>query len=117
MKHRISKKALSQMPADVAEMIRVVGADYGIKSFEYEQKPAGYTVYHAEGARYYYVYAGDTLKVEMVSESTVGASGVRHEIGAKVQPPTGTTVITVSYYRDYYMSVVNISESALSAAA
>ena len=112
-KHRISKKTLSQMPQEVAEYIKSIGDDYGIKSFNFKSVAAGHSIYHAEGGKYTYIYGKDTMKLEMVSENSLGASGVRHEIGARVAIPSGTTVIEVLYYSGFYMNVYNAGDLAL----
>jgi hypothetical protein len=112
-KHRISKKTLSKLPAEIAEQIKVLGERYEIKSFTFENVSAGYKLYHSEGSRYTYIYGQRTQAVEMVSENTVGASGVRHEIGAQVALPTGTTVIEVWYFATFGMHVYNAGFLAL----
>jgi hypothetical protein len=100
-KYRISKKTLSQMPAEVAEHIKAIGDDYGIKSFYFNSVAAGHSIYHAEGGKYTYIYGNDTLRMEMVSENSLGASGMRHEIGARVSIPSGTTAQTKAYCQRY----------------
>jgi hypothetical protein len=116
MKLRISKKTLAQFTSDVAQTIRQMSEDYGVKSFTFEIKPQGSSIYHAEGSRYAYCHAGDALRLEMAAEHNLGASGVRHEIGSKVQPPAGTTVIEVWYLSGFGMAVTHITEPALRAA-
>ena len=113
MKHRISKKTLSQMPTEIAEQIRQIGEHYGVKSFTFQNVAAGHKVYHAEGSRYTYIYGQDTMKVEMVAEHNLGAADVRHEIGAQVAIPAGTTVIEVWYMGGFGMHVVNAGNLAL----
>ena len=113
MKHRICKKTLDAIPREVADQIRSLGKQYSLKSFTIETKPYGHEIYHAEGSKYHYVYKGDSTHVEMVAEHNIGASNVRHEIGTRVKPPTGTTVIEIWYYSGFGMHVTNITDPAL----
>lgn len=109
MRHRISRKTLAQFPDLVSETIACVGKEFNIKSFTSEIKPVGFEIYHSEGSRYWYVYADQTAVREIVGSSTVGGNG-HHAIGACVAFPVGTTIIEVSYYQGYYMTIYNISD-------
>ena len=113
MKHRIGKKTLSQMPQEVARQIAELSEHYGVKSFTFQNVAAWHKVYHAEGSRYTYIYGQDTMRVEMAAEHNLGASGVRHEIGAQVAIPEGTTVIEIWYYAGFGMNVINAGNLAL----
>lgn len=113
MKHRISKKTLSQMPQEIAEQVESLGKHYGVKSFTFQNVAAGHKVYHAEGSKYTYIYGQDTMRVEMVAEHNLGASGVRHEIGAQIAIPEGTTVIEIWYLSGFGMHVMNAGNLAL----
>lgn len=113
MKHRISKKTLSQMPAPIAAKVKELGERFNLKSFSYYQSSA-LKVYHAEGSKYFYFYDGKELSVEMVSENTVGASGVRYEIGAEVLLPVGAVVIEVWYLGGFGMSISSVGDPLLS---
>ena len=117
MKHRISKKTLKSLPQEVAKQIEFLGKDYGIKSFTFESVAPGYKQYHSEGSKYTYIHGQDTMRVNMVSEHSLGASNVHHEIGARVELPIGTTVIEIGYYSGFYMSVRNVGDTLVLNAA
>jgi hypothetical protein len=96
---RISKKLYNSLPDDVANALRgVVARHPNIKSLRIVNEPEGYKTYHGEGEEYTYYYDGQVMTLQMVSESTIGASGVRYEIGAQSPPlPAGTLVFRTWY--------------------
>lgn len=99
---RLSKKFykdIDQSNATLAQAMRRIQEEYpNIKSCTIVPQPAGYTVYHGEGERYVYVYNGQEMSLEMVSEASLGASNVRHEIGAASAPlPGGSVVLRIWY--------------------
>lgn len=108
MKLRISKKVLKQLPVEIAEQIEALGKNYNVKSFTLQNVAPGYKQYHSEGSKYTYIHGKNTMRVDMVSESTIGASNVHYEIGAEVALPVGTTVIEVWYYQTFGMAVTNV---------
>ncbi|MCC7438082.1 MAG: hypothetical protein IT211_06245 [Armatimonadetes bacterium] len=47
---------------------------------------------------------------EMASEFTMGMSGTTDAIGARVAFPAGTTIVCVSYFSKYLVSLHNFCE-------
>jgi len=114
-KHRISKRLLNSLPAQVAETLKAVAESYGIGTFTYEAVPEGYKFYAGEGYRLYAVYGDDVRHMEMVAEHNLGASGVSHRIGAEFSLPLGSWLIEVSYYTRFWMRLYHIGFQALEA--
>lgn len=115
MKHRISQKLLTQLPAAVAGAIRDAADRHGIKSLTHVARPAGFAYIAGEGERITAVYRGEAMCVEMVAEHTVGASGVRHEIGARIPLPVGAVLVVVGYMSGYYLTLYTVGDAALPA--
>jgi hypothetical protein len=113
--HRISKKTLSGLPGAVAVAVQEMAADYGIKSFTFQSKPEGYEHYTAEGYSYRFVYGEQAMGFAVVSQDTIGATGVRHEIGYTRALPAGTFEIAVGYYSGYHMTVTAVGHRAIAA--
>lgn len=113
-KTRISKKLYKSLPEDVAATLRgVVARHPTIKSLRLVNEPEGYKVYHSEGDEYTYHYAGQEMTLQMASEHTLGASGVRHEIGQESTAlPAGTVVFRVWYagIDGYQLTVYAVGE-------
>lgn len=108
---RISKKILAELPPIVAEKLSTIAKRYRRATFDYYQIPAGSSLYHEEGARYWYIYGDNVTYREMASEFTMGMSAGTHDaIGARVAFPAGTTIICVSYFSKYLVSLYNFCE-------
>jgi hypothetical protein len=112
-KIRLSKKFYAALPANVAERIAAIAADYRIASARFNAQAEGYKVYAGEGDRIEVIVGEKRAAVEMVSENTLGASGLCHSIGDRIAPPVGSFVITVSYYGGYWMTIDNIQPRAI----
>ncbi len=112
---RISKKLLSQLEPSVAQaIVQVQQRHPSIKSFRFDQRPSGYKVYADEGNTYTFVYGGNISEsIEMVADHNAGGSNLHQGIGSTMTPPVGTTILNVSYYGGYILSITNIVELAL----
>jgi hypothetical protein len=108
---RISKggKFAKMFPDPVADKIRRVAQDYGIKSFDHESTVPSKKFYVGEGDRYTGIFAdGQSAGFEVVSEHNLGASGLSHAIGEQFQMPGGTYLVRVYYYTKYFMNVYTV---------
>lgn len=114
-KVRISKKSLAAFPAEVSERIAAIAESYRISSMRFNRESEGFYYIAGEGERIEAVYGKNRKAVEMVSENSLGASGVNHSIGARLDLPVGSFLIVVSYYTRYFMSVYNIVPAAIAA--
>lgn len=114
-KVRLSKKFYAELPANVASRIESIAADYRIASATFNAVAEGYKVYAGEGDRIEIIVGEKSAAVEMVSENTLGASGLCHSIGAQTTPPVGAFVVTVSYYTKYWMTIDNVQPRAIAA--
>lgn len=110
-KVRISAKSLFPFHPAVVEAIQEVAARYsGIKSFTLiEVKEGAMAFFAGEGESIIRLNGFDRLAIEMVSDSTVGAAGVSGQIGRSFAPKAGETVLVVSYYSGYYLTVYRIT--------
>ncbi len=108
MSIRISKKLLSTLPKIVADEIKRLADDYGIKSLTYKHEAAPYRLYLGEGDRITLIRGEQVGSLEMVAEHNIGAAGVSHQIGDSFNVPVGTTIIRISYYAKFWMDVVNV---------
>lgn len=111
---RISKKLLNQLPTNVSEYLQWVKEDYGIKSVDIRNEPAGYSYYNSEGHTYRAFYGKIEAGYEMVSEANVGASGLSNKISDKSPAfPSGTWIVDIGYYGNYYCNLINVGNPAL----
>lgn len=107
-KSRISKKLLTSLPENVAEMVKHLADDYNIKSAKICTMAEGYKVYASEGDRVEVIYGERSQGVEFVSANTLGASGLCHDLNGSFVPPVGAWIVRVWYYDKYYMDIGNI---------
>lgn len=112
---RISKRSMTELPKQVAQAVQEMAAEYGIKSFTFQSKPEGYKHYTAEGHSYRFVYGDAAMGFEVVSQNTIGATGVQYGIGYERPLPAGTFEISVGYYAGYYMTVTAVGYRAIGA--
>lgn len=116
MKIRISKKALSNLPAEVsASILRMQQRHPSLKSFTLMHKAAGWKYYPGE-EELEVIYKGEARQVEMAGEHNLGAYGISYARGAETPAlPAGTTIVVVGYYAGYHMTVYNVGDPALTA--
>lgn len=102
-------------PAQVASRIRSIAGEYhNLKSLIYHRVSPGEWFYVAEGERYLGIKADGTIAgFEVVSASTLGASGLSHKIGERFSMPANTWLVRVSYYTRYYMDVYAIGSNEI----
>lgn len=118
---RVSKKFYGELPADVAQVVKDKVDHFGsgmLKMVTVCSEPAGYAHYCGEGERITVVYGGQAMGIEMVDSSTLGASGLRHEIGHRQPMPAGAWIVSVYYgygYGKYLMRIINVGLPALAA--
>lgn len=110
-KVRISQKNYKDYPRQIAEAIHNTKKRFCDipKSFTYEEVDSSKTFYIGEGDYYRGIRPdGKEASFQVVSSSTLGASGLSHKIGERFQIPSGSYLICVSYYQTYHMSVYKI---------
>lgn len=114
-KVRISKKTLAAFPPEVSERIAAIAESYRVSSMRFNRECEGFAWYAGEGEFIEVVFGKNHKAVEMVSENTIGASGLNLSIGARVELPVGAFLIVVSYYAGYMMSVYNVVPAEIAA--
>lgn len=106
---QVSKKFFASVPSLVAEKVKFLAENYGIKSLTLDTITEGYQYSAGEGQKVVVVYGNESRGVEMVSQNSLGAAGVCHDIGARTPPlPAGAWLIVISYYTKYWMTVSNV---------
>lgn len=113
-KIRITAKNLFPFHPALVEAIQEVAARYpNIKSFSLTEVHEGSRAFFGgEGDAIIRLNGFDRLSIEMVSDSTVGAAGVSHQIGRSFAPKAGEYVLVVSYYGRYFLDVYRITEQS-----
>lgn len=125
MKVRISKKLLKELPEAVGHQLLTLEDRYRtIKSVTIELRPAPFKLWLAEDSRYWHARAVDgeyvvSDGIQMVAEHNVGASGLRHEIGAEIPLQVGDFVFEVYYAgtAGYQLAMINVVEPQLAEVA
>lgn len=104
LRHMNGKGKVAQsIPQAVKDAINSV-ASQSVKSFTLFIVPEDYKVSASEGRRYSKVVNGDyAVSVEIVSNDTVGAYGVSHQINRQIEVSAGDWL--VEYYWYYGMIV------------
>lgn len=112
-RRRVAGPLLRALPDRVSERVKALADGYGIKSASVVVYPYGWKVYAAEGDRFELIMGEQSASIEMVSERTLGAAGLSHDIGATGIPPVGAWIIRIHYYTKYWMEIINIADSQL----
>ena len=113
-KQRISKKLLAQYPIEVQQYITERWGEY-CKSATIVHKQAPYTLYNGEGYHFFVYHNGKVMSMETVSEASLGASGLNHDINGSTVIPPNTIIVQVSYYNGYMMQIIHVDPVAISA--
>ena len=111
-KVRISKggKFAGYFTQDVADQIRQIAKRNHVASATIIDVAPDKTFVVGEGEFYSAMHPdGRNASFQVVSENTLGASGVSHAINSEFQLPAGTTLVVVGYLGGYYMSVYRIT--------
>jgi hypothetical protein len=111
-KVRISKKLLAQYPREVQDYIVNRWGRY-VKSATVEHVPAPYTLCNGEGYHFFVYHNGKNMSMETVSEASLGASGLNHDICGSTVIPAGTIIVQVSYYNGYMMRIIHVDPIAI----
>jgi len=91
-RQKVLARHLKAMPDFIQEKVGALKKRYRTRNVRYEQLAPGGTIYLDEGASYtFWNTAGRQMKVNMVSQSTIGAinTGVNYAIGERVPLPQG----------------------------
>ena len=84
MKIRISKKSNQILPANVAEKVKGIAADFSISTFNFETVSADESFELDEGHRFFGIGSdGRSAQFEVVSEHSLGARNLSHKIGER----------------------------------
>ena len=105
-KVRISKKLLKEYPQDVQDYI-AQWTDY-VKSATIKHETAPYKLFNGEGYRFHVHHGNSHMQLETVSEFTLGAAGLNHDICGYTMIPAGTIIVQISYYAGYHMTIYHI---------
>ena len=109
MKIRISKKSNQILPANVAEKVKGIAADFSISTFNFETVSADESFELDEGHRFFGIGSdGRSAQFEVVSEHSLGARNLSHKIGERFKMPAGSYLILVYYYTRFFMTVYEI---------
>jgi hypothetical protein len=113
-KVRISKKLLAQYPIEVQNYITERWGRY-VKSVTVEHHTAPYTLYNGEGYHFFVYHNGKSMSMETVSEASLGAAGLNHDINGSTVIPAGTIIVQVTYYAGFSMRIIHVDPIAISA--
>lgn len=117
MRYRLTKTLYGKLPGEVVCGIKAaleeVYEPCRPRSCTIELKAAPYTHVCGEGEILTIVYAERHVTAEIVSENSLGASGVHDAIGREIVCPVGTTVISIGYMSGYYMHVLHVGDRPL----
>lgn len=113
-KTRISKKALAELPPEVADAVRDIQSGHpNIKSFTFTGVEHDYPFYAGEGYEITVIVNDRRSSVEMAAEHNAGSAGVSYRIGESFTAPVGAFVLVVTYYDKYYLTVYNVQQPAM----
>jgi hypothetical protein len=113
-KVRISKKLLAQYPREVSEYIVNRWSDY-VKSATIEHVNAPYRLHNGEGYHFFVYHNGKNMSMETVSEASLGAAGLNHDVCGSTVIPAGTIIVQVTYYAGFHMTIIHVDPIAISA--
>lgn len=109
-KHRISKKLLAELPAEVAEAVkRIQDGHPNIKSATVTTVNSDHEWYMGENEEYTKIYGEDSASVETAAEHRMGAANQYNRIGTRFTAPVGGWVLRVNYYDKYYLTIYHVT--------
>jgi hypothetical protein len=111
-KVRISKKLLASYPIEVQNYITERWGRY-VKSATVEHVNAPYTLYNGEGYHFFVYHNGEAMSLETVSNNTIGAANLNHDICGSTIIPANAIIVQVSYYNGYMMRIIHVDPIAL----
>lgn len=111
MRIRISKKTLAEFPLEVSSKLLELAKEYNTWTVDFNFQPGNHQFYTREGSRYVAIKGAALADAQVVSESSLGGSGMSHNIGGLFNMPVGSWLIEVWYYTRFGFTMTNVLDT------
>ena len=111
MKIKISKggKLKELLPLVIQNRVIGIAEQFRIAQADYQTVDPDKVFVVGEGESYFGFWEdGREASFEVVSQNTIGASGLSYSINSQFSMPNGTYLVRVSYYTRYWMDIYKI---------